>query len=193
MRIRFAAPLSAAVLPAAAAAHTGHADSFAAAFAHPFAGIDHLLAMLIVGVWAARVAQRRDLGRAAALPLAFALSAAGGLIAGLTGVASALTEHAIVASLIVLGLAVASAGTLPWAKGAALCAAFGFFHGLAHGAELSGPAWPAAAGLIAATALLHAAGFGLARAAGARLALVGRVLGAGVGLAGLAFAVRLAA
>lgn len=193
MRIRFAAPLSAAVLPAAAAAHTGHADSFAAAFAHPFVGADHLLAMLIVGVWAARIAPRQDLGRAAALPLAFALSAAGGLIAGLTGVASALTEHAIVASLIVLGLVVASASAPPFGAGAALCAAFGFFHGLAHGAELNGHAWTAAAGLLAATALLHAAGFALARAAGARRILIARACGASVGIAGLAFAVRLAA
>lgn len=193
MRIRFAAPVLAAALPAVAAAHTAHADSFAAAFTHPFAGIDHLLAMLIVGVWAARVAQRHHPGRAAALPLAFALSVAVGLIAGLAGIGLVLTEHAIVASLIVLGLAVASSGGLPWAVGAALCATFGFFHGLAHGVELNGHAWTVGAGLLAATALLHAAGFGLARAAGARLALVARAFGAGVGIAGLALAVRLAA
>jgi hydrogenase/urease accessory protein HupE len=46
----------AAAFPAVALAHGGHADSFAAAFAHPFGGLDHLLAMLIVGVWSARVA-----------------------------------------------------------------------------------------------------------------------------------------
>lgn len=191
-RNRLALPALVAALPGAALAHAGHADSFTAAFAHPFAGIDHLLAMLVVGVWAARVGERRGLARAAALPVAFALSAAVGLGAGLTGIAFASAEHAIAASLLVFGLAAALAGGLPWGAGAALCAAFGVFHGLAHGAELDGAAWAAGAGLIAATALLHAAGFGLARAAGARLAPAARALGAGASVAGIALAVRLA-
>ncbi|MCX8006257.1 MAG: HupE/UreJ family protein [Burkholderiaceae bacterium] len=148
--------------------------------------------MLLVGIWAAQFGRHRG-AAALTLPLAFVLSATGGLLAGLAGLALPLTEQAVVASLLVLGLLLAFAAQPPLAAAAALCALFGFFHGLAHGAELHGSAWTTAAGMASATALLHAAGFAVARAAGARSALLARLSGGAVGVVGLALAVRLAA
>jgi urease accessory protein len=171
----------------AAFAHSGHAESFASAFAHPFGGLDHLLAMVLVGLWAGRAAADGTL-RALALPFAFTAAAAIGLWTGMLGASLAFTEHAIVASVVVLGLALAAAAPATPVAAVPLCAAFGFFHGLAHGAELPGAAASTAAGLVVATALLHAAGFAVVRAAGRRGPLLARLAGAGAGVAGLALA-----
>jgi urease accessory protein len=179
MRTTFAILAAAAALAAApAAAHTGHGlDGFSAGFAHPFHGIDHLLAMIAVGAWAAQQS-----GRAVwALPAAFVGVMAVGGILGFAGWAPAGTESVIVASVLVLGAVVAAAAKLRLAVAAPFVGAFALFHGLAHGAELpaaaNAPAY--AAGFVAATALLHAAGIALAgalRGAKPRLAL--RALGA---------------
>jgi urease accessory protein len=179
-------------MPLAAAAHSGHAESFAAAFIHPLTGLDHLLAMSIVGVWAARRARQSTGAAALALPVCFVAAAAAGLVAARAGLALPLIEPALAASLIAFGLAVAAAAAVPLAAAAAVCAVFGFLHGVAHGAELAGAVWTAGAGLIAATAALHAAGFALIRAAGARLVAAARVFGAVVAMAGIALAARLA-
>lgn len=180
MRSTFAilAGLGAALAAAPASAHTGHGlDGFAAGFAHPFGGIDHLLAMIAVGAWAAQQG-----GRAVwALPAAFVgVMGVGGSL-GLSGFALAGTESVIVASVLVLGAVVAAAAKLPLAIAAPIVGAFALFHGLAHGAELpeaaNAPAYAAA--FVLATALLHAGGIALAlalRGAKPRLAL--RALGA---------------
>jgi urease accessory protein len=178
--------LGAAAAPDAFA-HSGHAESFASAFAHPFGGLDHLLAMVLVGLWAGRAAADGTL-RALALPFAFTAPAAIGLWAGMLGASVAFTEHAIVASVVVFGLALAAAAPPVAVAAVPLCAVFGFFHGLAHGAELHGAAASAAAGLVVATALLHAAGFAVVRAAGRRGPLLARFAGAGAGVAGVALA-----
>jgi urease accessory protein len=172
----------------AASAHSGHAESFASAFAHPFGGLDHLLAMVLVGLWAGRAAAAQGAARALALPLAFTAAAGIGLWTGMLGASLAFTEHAIVTSVVVLGLALAAAAPATPVAAVPLCAAFGFFHGLAHGAELHGAAASTAAGLVVATALLHAAGFAVVRAAGRRGPLLARLAGAGAGVAGLALA-----
>lgn len=168
--------VAAALAAAPAGAHTGHGlDGFAAGFAHPFSGIDHLLAMIAVGAWAAQQGRRAVW----VLPAAFAgVMAVGGII-GFAGLALAETEGVIVASVLVLGAVVAAAAKLPLAVAASLVGAFALFHGIAHGAELpaaaSAPAF--AAGFVTATALLHAAGIALALAlAKPHLAL--RALGA---------------
>ena len=176
--LKFLAGIGAALVAAPAAAHTGHGlDGFAAGFAHPFGGIDHLLAMIAVGAWAAQQG-----GRAVwALPAAFVgVMGAGGSL-GLSGFALAGTESVIVASVLVLGAVVAAAAKLPLAIAAPIVGAFALFHGLAHGAELpeaaNAPAYAAA--FVLATALLHAGGIALAfalRGAKPRLAL--RALGA---------------
>lgn len=180
MRSKFGilAAVAAAFVAAPAMAHTGHGlDGLGAGFAHPFHGVDHLLAMIAVGAWAAQQG-----GRAVwALPAAFVCVMALGGVLGFAGYTLPGTESVIVASVLVLGAVVAAAAKLPLAVAAPAVGAFALFHGLAHGAELpeaaNAPAY--AAGFVAATALLHGAGIALAfalRGATPRLAL--RALGA---------------
>ena len=156
----------AAILAAAApaAAHTGHEHGllagFGAGFLHPFGGIDHLLAMLALGVWAAQQG-----GRAMWLvPLAFVGTMTVGGVIGLLGVGVGGTDTVIVVSVLVLGAVVAAALRPPLWIAVPLVGAFALFHGLAHGRELPEAMDAAgyAAGFVAATALLHAAGMGLA-------------------------------
>jgi urease accessory protein len=180
MRSTFAilAAGTAALAAAPAAAHTGHGlDGFAAGFAHPFHGVDHLLAMIAVGAWAAQQG-----GRAVwALPAAFVGVMAAGGVLGFAGIALPGTESVIVASVLVLGAVVTAAAKLSLWTAAPVVSAFALFHGLAHGTELpeaaNAPAY--AAGFVAATALLHAAGVVLAVALqGAKPRLALRALGA---------------
>jgi len=173
----------------AALAHTGleHVASFAAGFAHPWTGPDHLLAMVAVGLWAGLVG-----GRALWVwPLAFVGVMVLGGVGGIVGVALPMVEPGILASVIVLGLMVLAAARLPVWFGAALVALFAVLHGHAHGAEL--PAEAAAAsyfvGFVLATAALHAIGLGAAfLAAGERGKLIVRGSGALVAAAGVALA-----
>lgn len=140
-------------LGSAANAHTG-ADAGAhhglfAGFAHPFTGLDHLAAMLAVGLWSAGTAQRRWLA-----PLGFVTL----LVLGATlGLALPAVETMIAVSLLACGLLLMS----PWRApaGAALLAGFALFHGAAHGQELGG-SW-ALAGMAAGTAALHGLGIAL--------------------------------
>ena len=170
----FAAPL--------AWAHAGHAVGGAASgFVHPFAGLDHLLAMVAIGAWAAQQA-----GRARwAVPLAFVATMAAGALAGFAGFALPAVEPMIAASVVALGLAVAAGVRAPIFAGVAIAALFAVFHGHAHGAEAANA--PLAAylgGMLLATALLHGVGFttGLVLRAGA-LRWAGAVVAAGgVGL-----------
>jgi len=132
-------------------------NAFLAGFAHPMAGADHLVAMVTVGLWAAR------LGGAArwALPASFVgFMLIGGLLAA-PGVAPLPAgEQVIVASVFVLGLAVLAAVRLPAWLAAAFVATFALFHGHAHGIESAGdPRF--LAGVLGATALLHAIGLAL--------------------------------
>ena len=174
----------------AALAHTGleHAVSFASGFKHPWTGLDHMLAMLAVGLWAGL-----NGGRALwAWPVAFVgVMVAGGAL-GIAGVSIPMVEPGILASVIVLGLLVLTAARLPVALGAALVAVFALLHGHAHGAELPAQAAAAsyAAGFALATALLHAIGLGVAylcRSDSGRLIVRGA--GALVAVAGVALAV----
>src|SRR5262245_28932012 len=171
----------------AALAHTGleHAVSFASGFKHPWSGLDHMLAMVAVGLWAGL-----NGGRALwAWPMAFVgLMVAGGAL-GISGIALPMVEPGILASVIVLGLLVLMAAQLPVALGAALVAAFAVLHGHAHGAELPAQASAAsyAAGFALATALLHRLGLGaafLGRSDPGRLVVRGA--GALVAVAGVA-------
>lgn len=151
----------AALLPLAAAAHTAplHTHAPGAGFFHPFTGLDHLLAMLAAGLWAAQLGGRARWG----LPLAFAGAAGAGLLAGLAGLRLPGVETLVLASVAVLGLVLLWAARWPWAAGVILAASFAFAHGLAHGQELP----PAAAslgygaGFVGGTAALLAAGLGL--------------------------------
>jgi urease accessory protein len=182
--------LGVSALSSAALAHTGleHAFSFASGFKHPFTGLDHLLAMVGVGLWAGL-----NGGRALWLwPVAFVgVMVLGGLL-GISGIAVPLVEAGILTSVVVLGLLVLTAVKLPAAAGAILVAAFALLHGHAHGAELPGEAAAPtyAAGFAIATAILHAVGISVARmasTANGRLAVRGA--GALVAAAGVALAI----
>ena len=157
---------------------------FAAGFAHPLSGLDHLLAMGAVGLWATQLG-----GRALwQVPLAFLTMMAVGSLAGFTGLPIPAVEVGIVSSLLVLGALVAMSARLPVAIGAALVGLFALFHGHAHGTEMPQAASAALYGLgfVLATAFLHAAGlaFGTVGANGIGRWAV-RLGGAGVTAAGL--------
>jgi urease accessory protein len=173
-----------------ALAHTGleHAFSFASGFAHPWTGLDHMLAMVAVGLWAGLVG-RRALW---AWPAAFVGVMVGGGALGMAGVAVPLAEPGILASVIALGLLVLTAAQLPVALGAALVGVFALLHGHAHGAELPSGAAAAtyAVGFALATALLHVIGLGIAylcRSDSGKLIVRGA--GAAVAVAGVALAI----
>jgi len=154
-------------------------------FLHPLTGLDHLLAMVAVGLWAA---QRG--GRALwLLPLSFmGMMLAGGAIA-FAGLPMGIAEIGIAVSLIVLGLAVAAEYRTGSLVGAVLVGGFAIFHGHAHGAELPEAANPVlyTVGFLAATGLLHGVGIGLFATADRRQGL--RKAGSAIiRLAGLAIA-----
>ncbi|HRP22344.1 MAG TPA: HupE/UreJ family protein [Thauera sp.] len=145
----------------AALAHPGHeAASFVTGFAHPLGGLDHLLAMLAVGLLAARQS-----GRARwMLPAGFVLAMLAGAGLGVLGLALPAVEAGIAASVLVFGLLIALAARLPLAASLPLVAVFALFHGHAHHAEMGGASLATyAVGFALATALLHGAGYALAR------------------------------
>lgn len=174
-----------AAVPAAALAHSGGGGGgLTAGLAHPVGGADHLLAMVAVGLWAAQAG-----GRAAwATPAAFVLALVAGAGLALAGWPLPAVEPLILASVVVLGAAVALA--LRPATGAVLpaVALFGLAHGAAHGLEA-----PAAglagygAGFVLATVALHGLGYAIGRALAGGLALRG--LGGATAAAGLALVV----
>ncbi|HEF4761849.1 TPA: HupE/UreJ family protein [Pseudomonas putida] len=148
--------------PAIAFAHPGHDDSgLIAGISHPIGGLDHLLAMLAVGLWAA---QQKGAARWA-LPCTFVGTMLLGGLLGFEGLNLPALESGIAASVLALGLAVALAVRPPLSLAVAATALFALFHGVAHGLELpdmSSP-WTYAAGFVAATAALHAAGYAVVR------------------------------
>lgn len=177
-------------LPLVAAAHVGadgaahHDIGFVQGFLHPFTGLDHLAAMVAVGLWSALIAGRaRDLFWA---PLGFAAMLLAGAIAGLMGVQVPGVEPMIAASLLVIGLLVVTRLRLPGPVAAAVVGVFAVFHGVAHGYELAGDhgATAAIAGMVIATALLHAAGIGIGWVLRQRSVWLPRVAGAAVAVFG---------
>ena len=153
-------PLLFVFIPTVACAHPGlHADGFTHGFSHPFSGIDHVMVMVAVGLFAAH------LGRRALwlVPASFlAVMALGGAF-GMAGIALPFVEFAIGLSVVVLGLAIALQVSVPTFAAMGLVAFFAVFHGHAHGSEMSDTAPGLAYGLgfIAATAALHGIGLGL--------------------------------
>lgn len=172
------------VLPSLALAHSGAAEhsGFAAGIAHPLGGLDHLLAMIAVGCWAAHLG-----GKALwQLPAAFVGAMLIGGAIGMAGAVLPAIEPMIVASSVVIGLALAISGRLNSLTAAALCALFALFHGAAHGLEMpaTGSAFGYALGFALATATLHGAGL-LTAPISARLPTLHRWLGVVIALAGL--------
>jgi urease accessory protein len=169
-----------------ALAHTGYTDvaTFRDGLLHPLLGLDHVLAMVAVGLWASIVG-----GRALwAWPASFVIAMVAGGILGTALPGLPMIEPGVALSVVVLGAVVAFGWRLPTMVGAALCAAFGIMHGFAHGAELpSGQSFALyGVGFALATAALHGVGIALARA-GQRMSapIVPRVAGAVVSAAGI--------
>ena len=173
----------AATLPAFAHLDPAEHGSFAAGFSHPLFGLDHLLAMVAVGLWAAQQGGRAIF----TVPGAFIGTMALGFAAAVAGLPLPFVEPVILASVIFIGIAIALALPVPPVAVAAMVGFFALFHGHAHGGELGGAgAWEFAVGFIAATALLHAGGI----AAGLALAhfsgkLLMRIAGAAAALGGI--------
>ena len=171
--------------PAAAHVQSGEAAGFFTGVRHPVSGLDHVLAMIAVGLWGAQ------LGAPALwlLPVTFPMMMALGGVVGLLGVPLPGIELGIAASAILLGLAVMSALRPPLAVAVVLVAGFAIFHGHAHGTELSpgDNALLYSMGFVVATGCLHAVGIAiglihrwpwgrtLLRTAGAVIALAGIV------------------
>jgi urease accessory protein len=189
--IRLALSLVAVLIATTAAqAHTGvgPAHGLVQGFAHPLGGIDHVLVMVAVGLFAAHLG-----GRALGLvPLAFVSMVAVGGALGMAGIGLPLVEIGIGLSVVVLGLSVAARLHLPTIAAMSLVALFPLFHGHAHGAEMPDTASGLAygAGFVLATTCLHAAGIGLGLAIGKPGHAVGnRILqaaGSAMALAGVA-------
>ena len=150
------------ILPVAEA-HTfgSQGASLIAGLTHPFVGLDHLLAMIAVGIWAGQLG-----GRAVWLiPLTFVSVMAAAATLASFGLLLPLMEPAIACSVLVLGLLIAGSVRLPTSVGVLLVSLFAVFHGYAHGLELPQAASPIlyGAGFVLATALLHGIGIGFAR------------------------------
>lgn len=178
------------LMASSASAHTGHATGFSLVDGalHPLGGLDHLAAMVAVGLWAALAGGRRIW----VWPVAFVLMMLVGGFIGHAGIGLPGVEPAIALSVVVLGLAVALGLQAPVAAGAALIGAFALFHGHAHGAEAPAAGWYGyAAGFAVSTALLHVAGIAIGLAV-ARLATnrPAQAIGAVTALLGIVLMVR---
>jgi urease accessory protein len=153
--------LLAFIVPTQASAHIvgGEAIGFVSGFQHPISGLDHIIAMVAVGLWGAQLGQPAIW----LLPVTFPLIMACGGVLGLIGVPLPGNEIAIALSGICLGAAVLSEFRPPLWIAALLVGVFGLFHGYAHGAELP-PGQNAllySIGFVAATGLLHATGIAI--------------------------------
>ncbi|MGE0242034.1 MAG: HupE/UreJ family protein [Parvibaculaceae bacterium] len=185
-----------ALLPSPAWAHTGHGDAsgLVHGMMHPLGGLDHILAMVLVGILAVQLGSRAIWILPASFLTVMGLS---GLL-GMSGIELPFVEWGIILSVVVLGGLVASGFAAPVPVAAALVGLFAIFHGYAHGAEMPGTADGVAYGMgfIAATALLHAAGIGigalLVRLTRSRGLALARWVGSAASLTGLALLAGLA-
>lgn len=149
-------------VPSLVSAHTGIGphNSWLHGFSHPFSGLDHVLAMIAVGLWAAQVPDRIIW----LIPLIFiAVMGLGGLLGTIT-LPIVFAEHGIMLSLLVLGTLLASRKHLPLSVSLMLIGLFALSHGYAHGSEMppSLSMFFYAAGFMLATLLLHLCGISLA-------------------------------
>lgn len=187
INIKAAAVSVLALFPMMAFAHVGtdggthHVLSFTEGFIHPLTGMDHMVAMVLVGVWSAMNTRQWWLAL-----LAFAGLLLTGALVGMAGVTIAGTEYIVAGSLLGIGAMVALQLKLREAVGALIIGAFAIFHGLAHGAELSHSA-AALSGMVIATAGLHLIGLGIGYLVtfSSTRHLWSRVLGGGSSLLGI--------
>lgn len=179
--------LSLSIAPAFAHLDPAKHGSLLAGVSHPLFGVDHILAMVAVGLWAALLG-----GRALwQVPAAFVGTMAVGFAAAVAGAPLPFVEPVILASVVVIGLAAAVALKVPSWAGMAMVGFFAFFHGHAHGGELGeAGALSFGIGFAISTALLHAAGVGIGLGIGRFFGsdtgrLVTRIAGGATALGGL--------
>ena len=184
--------IASAAVSTGASAHLGtdagvH-HSFLDGLVHPLTGMDHMAAMVAVGLWSAMTARRVWLA-----PIAFAGMLFVGALMGLGGLELPAVEPMIAASLLVLGLLVATQAKLPATLAAGVVGAFAIFHGVAHGTELAGGdnGWMPLVGMLVATIGLHLAGVGIGLAMRSHSVWWPRVAGGLVSLLGGAFLLQL--
>ena len=175
--------LAVACKPALSHVGGGSANSFAAGLAHPLFGLDHIIAMVAVGLWAALKG-----GRALwAWPAAFVGVMLAGSALGIAGVPIPLVEPVILASVVLLGVVVAAAIDPPVATGAVIIGFFALAHGNAHGTEIPETARGVEylAGIALATALLHGSSIGFGSVAVRRFRGIVQIIGAVAAMYGL--------
>ena len=153
--------LSLLLIPTLAHAHVGIGETsgFLRGMGHPLSGIDHICAMVAVGLWASQMG-----GRSLWLiPLTFLFVMATGGLLGMSGVTLPFVEQGITASVLILGVFIAAAIRMPLAASVTLVGLFALCHGHAHGAEMpaSASGLQFAMGFVLATAVFQALGIGL--------------------------------
>ena len=187
--------IAATALSTSASAHlgtdSGTHHTLVDGLLHPLTGLDHLAAMLAVGLWSALSATSAR--RIWLAPVAFAGMLLVGALLGLNGLALPAVEPMIAASLLVMGLLVATRAQLPLAVTAGVVGVFAVFHGIAHGTELAGGGngFAPLLGMLVATIALHLAGVGLGLALRSHSVWWPRVVGGLTALLGGAFLLHL--
>jgi urease accessory protein len=155
--------LSLLAMSPAAFAHPGHlvGSGFTAGLFHPFTGLDHLLAMTAVGLWAAQRGGRYLF----VIPASFVAMMAVGAVAGVSGIALPMVEPGILGSLVVFGLLIALDARMPLAAGMTIIGGFALFHGYAHAVEMPAHASLAVfgSGMLLASVALHLLGIVVGR------------------------------
>jgi urease accessory protein len=157
---RFAAIAALTLIATPAFAHTGpHASGFMTGLGHPFNGLDHVLVMAGIGIWAGQLGGRNTW----LVPAAFVATMVLGAGIALMNIPLPQVELGIAGSVVAIGMLVAFGTRLPAGAAAALAGLMALFHGHAHGTELPAmaSAWGYAAGFVLSTAMLHAIGLGL--------------------------------
>jgi len=154
--------LGATVAPAFAHLDPLEHGSFMAGVSHPLFGLDHILAMVAVGLWAALLGQTGDRRAVWLVPTAFVATMLVGFGVALAGLGLPFVEPVIAASVVVIGLLSLAALQVPTVVGMVMVGFFAFFHGHAHGGELGeAGALAFCVGFAISTAFLHALGVGV--------------------------------
>ena len=178
---KFVAAITLALITNAAVAHPqaggAHAHDFLSGFSHPFTGLDHLLAMLAVGIWSVRQSNAKW------LPATFIGMVLVGVLTGVAGLTIPGLETGIALTVATMGVLIAVAARLPAAVGVTMVGVFAVLHGNAHGHEL--PAAASAFGMLLATTILVYSGRTLGRISPA---LAVKVSGAAIAATGVMLA-----
>ncbi|MFA6908648.1 MAG: HupE/UreJ family protein [Patescibacteria group bacterium] len=177
-------------LPTVADAHIIGGNGFASGIGHPFLGLDHLLAMVAVGIISVRIG-----GRAIwKIPAVFIGCMSVGAVIAIAGMRMPMAEMGIGLSVIILGIAIALSKKLPMGWAIACVALFAIFHGHAHGEEFPVIASPFLYGIgfIASTFVLHVTGIGIALGArkSVRAMTLVKYAGVGMSVAGVLFLLK---